>query len=201
VEKKGFTVWFTGLPFSGKKQLAGMLSARLESIGYKTKVLDSGKIRREYSQELGYSKAEVSRNIKRLCFECQMLTDNDVVAIAVTISPYKDLRDECRDRIKRYIEVFCDAPISVLKKRDTKGLYEKAEKGLIQDVAGISAPFEPPDKPEVFYQSDLESPQQGLFKLIATLEVLGYIEKQKRRVLTKEEEEMIRKRLKDLGYI
>lgn len=201
MEKKGFTVWFTGLPFSGKKQLAGMLAARLESIGYKTKVLDSGKIRREYNQELGYSKEEVYRNIKRLCFECQMLTDNDVVAIAVTVSPYKELRDECRDRIKQYIEVFCDAPISVLKERDTKGLYDKAEKGLISDVAGISAPFEPPDKPEVLYQSDREAPEQGLSKIITTLEVLGYIEKQKRRVLTEEEEDMIRQRLKDLGYI
>ena len=178
-----------------------MLSGKLESLGYKTKVLDSGKIRREYSRELGYSKEEVYRNIRRLCFECQMLTDNDVVAIAVTISPYKELRDECRDKINRYIEVFCDAPISVLKKRDTKGMYEKAEKGLIQDVAGISAPFEPPEKPEVFYQSDRESPEQGLSKIITTLDVLGLIEKQKRRVLTEEEEDMIRQRLKDLGYI
>lgn len=201
MEKKGFTVWFTGLPFSGKKQLAGMLSARLESIGYKTKVLDSGKIRREYNQELGYSKEEVYRNLKRLCFECQMLTENNVVAIAVTISPYKELRDKCRDKVMRYIEVFCDAPISVLKKRDTKGLYEKAEKGLILDVAGISAPFEPPDMPEVLYQSDRESTEQGLSKIITTLEVLGYIEKQKRRILTEEEEDMIRQRLKDLGYI
>ncbi len=199
--KKGFTVWFTGLPFSGKKQLAGMLAAKLESMGYKTKVLDSGKIRREYNQELGHSKEEVYKNVRRLCFECQMLTENAVVAIAVTISPYKELRDECRDKITRYIEVFCDAPIAVLKERDTKGLYAKAEQGLILDVAGISAPFEPPDKPEVLFQSDRETHEQGLSKIITTLEVLGYIEKQKRRVLTEEEEDMIRQRLKDLGYI
>lgn len=201
MEKKGFTVWFTGLPFSGKKQLAGMLSAKLESLGFKTEVLDSGKIRREYSRELGYSKEEVYRNIKRLCFECRMLTENNVVAIAVTVSPYKELRDECRRKIQRYIEVFCDAPISFLKNRDTAGLFEKAEKGLIRDVAGISAPFEPPDKPETLYQPDRESPEQGLSKIIATLEMLGYIAKQKRRVLTEQEEKMIRQRLKDLGYI
>ncbi len=201
MKKKGFTVWIIGLPFSGKKQLAGMLSAKLESIGYKNKILDSGKIRREYNHKLGYSKDEVYRNIRRLCFECLMLTENNVVAIAISISPYKKLRDECRHKIQNYIEIFCDAQISVLKSRDTTGLYEKAEKGLIQDVAGVSAPFEPPEKPEVHYRSDRESVEQALSKTIATLEMLGIIEKQKRRVITEKEEEMIRQRLKDLGYI
>jgi len=127
VKKTGFTVWFTGLPFSGKKQLAALLSTKLKSRGYKTKILDGGRIRREFNRKLGYSRDDVFQNIRRIAFECQMLTENDIVAIAVTISPYKELRDECRLKIKRYVEIFCDCPLEILKQRDRKGLFRKAE--------------------------------------------------------------------------
>jgi adenylyl-sulfate kinase len=201
MEYRGFTVWFTGLPFTGKKKLAGMLSAELESLGIKTEILDGGKIRREFNQQLGYSKKDVYQNIRRICFESKMLTEQDIVAIPVTISPYKDLRDECRRKIERYIEVYCSCPMEILKKRDTKGLFEKAEEGKIMDVAGISAPFEEPAKPEVVFRSDRESYELGLEKILSSLQMLGYISKVDNKVLTDEEEEMIRQRLKDLGYI
>ena len=197
----GFTVWFTGLPFSGKKQLAGMLAAELESVGWKVEILDGGKIRREYEKSLGYSKKDVISNIKRIGFECKMLTETGAVAIAVTISPYKAQRNELRDTIGRFAEVFCHAPMIILKKRDTKGLYKAAEKGETADVAGISAPYETPDKPEVDFDSSKESYEDGLATVLHTLQMLGYIEKIGGRILKEEEEDLIRKRLQDLGYI
>ena len=201
MKKQGFTVWIFGLPFSGKKQLASLLSAKLESLGCKTEILEGGKIRRQFDKKLGYSKEEVYQNIRRICYECKMLTENEVVAIAVTISPYKELRDECREKIGRYFEVFCDCPIEVLKERDTKGLYEQAEQGKLKNFAGISAPFEPPERPEVLFQSDRESTEQGLTKTISTLQMLGFTKKLEHDVLTDEEEELIRQRLKDMGYL
>ncbi len=199
--KAGFTVWFTGLPFSGKKQLAACLSAKLRGRGYKTKVLDGGRIRREFNRKLGYSREEVYQNIRRIAFECQMLTENGIVAIAVTISPYKELRDECRLKINRYIEIFCDCPLEVLKKRDSKGLYRKAEEKKLKDVAGVSAPFDPPEKPEIHLYSCEESLEQSLAKIIGTFEMLGFIEKSGSSILTEEEESMIRQRLRDMGYM
>ena len=129
MEQKGFTVWFIGLPFSGKKQLASMLSAKLESLGYHNEILEGGKIRREFEQDLGFTKQEIYKNIHRICFECRMLTENNIVAIAVTISPYQDLRDQCRKEIKNFVEIYCTAPLDVLKKRDNKNFYTSAEKG------------------------------------------------------------------------
>jgi adenylyl-sulfate kinase len=178
-----------------------MLAAKLESLGLKTELLEGGKIRREYNQSLGHSKEDVYHNIRRICFECKMLTGNDVVAIAVTISPYEELRDECREQIGRYIEVYCKCPIELLKERDKDGLYVKAERGEIPDVAGISAPYEEPEKPEVLFESDRESPEGGLAKIMSTLEMLGYIEKLPAKILSEQEEEMIRQRLRGLGYI
>jgi adenylylsulfate kinase len=199
--KKGFTVWFTGLPFSGKKALAKKLSQQLRAMGYKTKLLIGGDIRRHYEQGLGFSKEEVYQNIRRICFECQMLTDSDVVAIAVTISPFKALRDECRNKIGRFIEVYHKCPIDELKRRDTNNFFINAESGVIQDVAGISYPYEEPDKPEVLIHADQESEEQGLEKIIATLCMLDFVTETRESILSEKEEMNIRRRLKELGYL
>ena len=199
MNRKGFTIWFTGLPFSGKKQLASLLSAKLESFGYKSKILDGGKIRREFSQKLGYSREDVYNNIKRICFECQLLTESGVTAIAVTISPFKELRAECRRQIGRFIEVFCSCPLEILKERDSKGLYQKAERGEITDVAGISAPYEKPDDPDVLFESHRETPEQGLEKILKTLHRYNFIEEISPKVLSDEEERLIRQRLRESG--
>ena len=196
MKQKGFTVWFTGLPYSGKKQLAGMLSAKLQSIGIKNKILDGGTIRRQFDENLGYSKNEVYKNIRRICFECQMLTNNEVAAIAVTISPFRALRKECREKISAFIEVYCSCSIDVLKKRDVNRLYEKAERGEISDVAGISAPYEEPKNPDVTFASDRETPEQGLGKILHFLIQNHYIQESPKKVLTDEEEEIIRRSLR-----
>ncbi len=197
MSQPGFTVWFTGLPFSGKKQLASMLATRLESAGIATKTLDGGKIRREFSRELGYSKQDVYNNIRRICFECQLLTDSGIAAIAVTISPFEELREECRTQIGRFIEVYCCCPLELLKKRDTKRLYQKAERGEITDVAGISAPYEEPEHPDVLFHSDREPPEVGLGRILSALEERNFIEKSTPKVLSDEEEQIIRRRLRE----
>ena len=201
MDRQGFTVWFTGLPFSGKKELAKLLDNRLHAMGYKTELLIGGQIRRHYEQGLGFSKEEVYQNIRRICFECKMLTENDVVAIAVTISPFKELRDECRENIGRFIEVYHKCPIEELERRDTKGFFSSAESGEIDNVAGISYPYEEPDKPEVLIEADKESIEQGMEKIMATLYMLGYVTETRESILSEEEEAAIRERLKDLGYL
>lgn len=199
--KQGFTVWFTGLPFSGKKKLAAMLEAKLNSLGWTVEYLDSGKIRREFCPDLGYSREAVTQNIRRMCFESCLVMEAGAVAVVVCISPYEDLRKKCREKINRYVEVWCRASMDVLKKRDNKRLYERAEKGEIADVAGISAPFEEPQNPEVVFESEKEEYQTGLGKIMSTLQMKGYVKDIGQEVLTKEEEDLIKKRLQDLGYI
>jgi len=197
VERKGFTVWFIGLPFSGKKQLASMLSAKLESMGCHNEILEGGKIRREFDQDLGFTKQEIYKNIHRICFECRMLTENNIVAIAVTISPYQDLRDQCRKEIKNYVEIYCTGPLEVLKKRDNKNFYKRAEEGKIHNVAGISAPFDEPVGPDVIFRLDKDSFEKGLKNIIKTLQDRDLIPKKQKKILTDEEEKLIRQRLKN----
>jgi adenylylsulfate kinase len=193
----GFTIWITGLPFSGKKETGKVLAERLKMLGYKTSVLIGGQIRRRYEKKLGFSKEEIYKNIRRIAFECKLLTDNGVIAIAVTISPYRELREECRQLIGRFIEVYHKCPLEVLKKRDRKGLFEKAAQGKLQNVAGISTPYEESKNPEVVIHADKESPFDATGKILTKLKELGFLEKADHSVLLKQEEKDIRKILRE----
>jgi len=198
---KGFTLWFTGLPCSGKSALAKGVEEVLLERGMKVEVLDGDVVRTNLSKGLGFSKEDRDTNIRRIGFVCHLLTRNDVVAIGAAISPYRQIRDENRKLIGRFVEVYCKCPIEVLKKRDVKGMYRKAERGEIKNFTGVSDPYEEPLKPEVIVETDKETVEQSVDKIIRTLELMGYIPPEEREEYTKEEEKEIKERLRALGYI
>jgi len=198
---KGFTIWFTGLPCSGKSTLAEKVEEMLLERGMKVEVLDGDVVRTNLSKGLGFSQEDRDINIRRIGFVCHLLTRNDVVAIGAAISPYRQIRDENRRLIGRFVEVYCKCSLEELKKRDVKGMYAKAERGEIKNFTGVSAPYEEPLKPEVIVETDKETEEQSVEKIIRTLELMGYIPPEEREEYTKEEEEKIKERLRALGYI
>ncbi len=198
---KGFTLWFTGLPGSGKSTLAERVRDILLERGLKVEVLDGDEVRTNLSKGLGYSKEDRDTNIRRIGWVCHLLTRNDVVAISAAISPYRAIRDENRKLIGRFVEVYCECDIDTLKGRDPKGLYEKALKGEIQNFTGVSDPYEPPEHAEVVVDTANEDIDTSVQRIIATLEQLNYIPAGDGRGYSEEEEESIKQRLKDLGYI
>lgn len=198
---KGFTIWFTGLSGSGKSTLSAKIEEILLERGCKVEVLDGDVVRENLSKGLGFSKEDRDINIRRIGFVCNLLTRNDVVAIAAAISPYKAIRDENRRLIGRFIEVYCSCPIPVLADRDPKGLYKKALAGQIKNFTGVDDPYEAPDKPEVQVRTDIESVDESTFKILKTLEILGYLPKIEGEQYSPEEEAKVKQRLKDLGYI
>ena len=197
---KGFTVWMTGLPFTGKKAAAEALAKRLEALGYKTELLIGGAIRRIYDKDLGYSKQEIFKNIRRIAFECKMLSENGIVAIAVTISPYKELRLECRNLIERFYEVYFKCGIDVLKKRDSKGLFKKAEEGLVKNVAGISIPYEESDNVEMVVDAEKANSYEISNSIILGLIEQGFLEEADSSILLKKEEQDIRNILRKTWF-
>ncbi len=199
---KGFTLWFTGLPGSGKSTLAQRLEEILLERGMKVEVLDGDVVRTNLSKGLGYSKEDRDTNIRRVGFVCHLLTRNEVVAIAACISPYREVRDENRRLIGRFVEVYCKCPLEALRARDIKGMYAKAERGEIPNFTGVSDPYEEPLNPEVVVETDQETVEESVAKIVRTLELMGYIpgwaEEQE---YSPEEEEKIKQRLRSLGYI
>ena len=198
---KGFTLWFTGLSGSGKSTLAERVRDILLERGMKVEVLDGDEVRTNLSKGLGFSKEDRDTNIRRIGWVCHLLTRNDVVAISAAISPYKSVRDENRKLIGRFVEVYCQCDLDTLKDRDPKGLYEKALNGEIKNFTGVSDPYESPEKAEVVVNTASEDIDASVSKIIATLEQLSYIPATDGRGYNEEEEESIKQRLKDLGYI
>ena len=173
---KGFTLWFTGLSGSGKTTLAHAVAKVLRERGMnKLEILDGDVIRTHLSKGLGFSKEDRDTNIRRIAYVCELLTRNDVIAIAAAISPYKDSREYARKNISRFVEVFVKCPMDVLIKRDPKGLYRKAMAGEIEHFTGVSDPYEEPDDPEITVETDKESVDGSTNRIISILERMGYV--------------------------
>jgi adenylyl-sulfate kinase len=196
----GFTVWFTGLSGSGKTTIAEMLQQSLIRRGLKVELLDGDVVRQNLSKGLGFSKEDRDTNIRRIGFVCHLLTRNGVAAIGAAISPYKAIRDENRALIGNFVEVYVSCPLEVLTERDVKGLYKKAIAGEIPNFTGVSDPYEPPENPEVVVETDKETPEQSLQKILTKLEEMGYIPTEQTDY-SPEEEKKIEERLRSLGYL
>ncbi|HYV07788.1 MAG TPA: adenylyl-sulfate kinase [Blastocatellia bacterium] len=175
MERKGFTLWFTGLSGAGKTTLARIVEAELLSRGHRVEVLDGDIIRTNLSRGLGFSKEDRDTNIRRIGFVCNLLTRNGVVAIAAAISPYREVRDELRRDIGSFVEVYVKCPIDVLAERDVKGLYKKALAGEIKNFTGVDDPYEAPASAEVVVETDSELPDASAAHIIARLEELGLV--------------------------
>lgn len=173
--QKGFTVWFTGLPSSGKSTLARMLEPVIQQRGFHVEVFDGDEVRLRLSKGLGFSKADRDENIRRIAYCARLVTNSGGVAITCAISPYRAIRDEARREIGRFVEVFVRCPLETCVERDVKGLYKKALRGEIPNFTGISDPYEEPLTPEIIVDSHLETQEQSLKKIVRGLEQLGYI--------------------------
>src|SRR3954466_8647003 len=128
---QGFILWFTGLSGAGKSTLAGRLSEEFKRRGYKFEVLDGDEVRTHLSKGLGFSKEDRDTNIRRIGYVAHLLSRNGAVAITAAISPYRTIRDEVRQRIGDFVEVYVRCPLETLVARDVKGLYKKALAGEI----------------------------------------------------------------------
>ncbi len=199
--KKGFTLWFTGLSGSGKSTLAEMVEETLLERGLNVEVLDGDVVRTNLSKGLGFSKEDRDINIRRIGFVCNLLTRNGAVAIAAAISPYQVIRDENRNLIGRFVEVYVECELDTLVERDVKGLYKKALSGEIKNFTGVSDPYEVPEKPEIVVNSGTETAEESHDKILRTLELMGYIPSEDGAKYDASQEAEIKKRLKDLGYI
>lgn len=172
---QGCTVWFTGLPSSGKSTLACLLKEDLDRRNVPVEILDGDEVRQRLTRGLGFSKEDRDENIRRIAYVANLLSRNGVVAITAAISPYRMVRDEARDEIKQFIEIYVKCPLEVCIARDVKGLYRRALAGEIQNFTGVSDPYEQPLHPELVIEADQEGPEASLKRILAKLEDLGYL--------------------------
>jgi adenylylsulfate kinase len=145
----GKVVWLTGLPGSGKSSIAHAVEANLHRYGLQTVVLDGDNIRHGLCADLGFSIEDRNENVRRAGEVAKLFLAQGTIVFVALVSPIRSARDKVRQLIPAgdFIEVYCKCSIADCKKRDPKGLYEKAERGLISDFTGISSPYEEPLSP------------------------------------------------------
>ena len=175
MEQKGVTLWFTGLPCSGKSTIANAVAEELRQMGLKAERLDADVIRKHLWKELGYSKEDRDENIRRAAFLAKLLTKNGIIVLTSFISPYRELRDYARQEIGDFVEIYVRCPVEVCIQRDTRGMYKKALSGEIPNFTGVSDPYEEPLNPELVIESDKEPLEESVTKVITRIKELGYV--------------------------
>ncbi len=149
--QRGCVVWFTGLSGSGKSTIATALEAELIASGHAAYLLDGDNIRHGLNGDLGFTPEARVENIRRISEVAALFADAGLITLTAFISPYRADRRAARDKVTqtRFVEVFLDVPLDVCESRDPKQLYARARAGEIADFTGISAPYEPPESPEL----------------------------------------------------
>lgn len=175
MKQRGVTVWFTGLSGAGKTTITKAVEEVLRAKGYGLEILDGDVVRENLTKGLGFSKADRDENIRRIGFVANLLTRNGVIVLVSAISPYREIREEVRQKIGSFVEVFVNAPLEVCETRDVKGLYKRARSGEIKSFTGIDDPYEAPLNPEIECHTDKEELSESVEKVIKKLEELGYI--------------------------
>jgi len=203
LKHKGFTLWFTGLPCSGKSTLANLVAGELKRRERFVEILDGDEVRKHLTKGLGFSREDRDENIRRIGYVCYLLSRNGAIAIAAAISPYRAIRDEVRavHEPGRFLEVYVNTPLALCIERDVKGMYKKALAGEIKNFTGVDDPYEPPHAPELIIETASETDQQSAARILTLLEQLGLAEPAHEPPCSPEEAAKIRQRLARLGYI
>lgn len=171
----GFTVWLTGLSGAGKSTIAGRLERELRGYGREVEVLDGDVVRTHLSKGLGFSRDDRDTNIGRIAFVASLLTRHHVAVITAAISPYAEARRQAREQIGNFLEVYVRCSLEELIRRDVKGLYEKALRGELPHFTGVSDPYEEPEQPDVIVETDRETVEESVVKILAALRLRGYL--------------------------
>jgi adenylylsulfate kinase len=166
----GLTVWLTGLSSAGKTSIAKAAHHALVRRGYKVELLDGDLMREHLNKDLGFSKEDRNENVRRIGFIAQLLTRNGIIVLVAAVSPYRAARDEIRNRIGHFLEVYVSAPLEVCESRDVKGLYRQARCGAIQCFTGIDDPYEPPLAADLECHTDRETLEESTAKVVAAVE-------------------------------
>lgn len=196
----GFTIWFTGVPSSGKSTIASEVERILRGRGLKVENLDADDVRQNLSPDLKWSKADRDLNTKRLTFIAKLLSRNDVAVMIAAAASYREFRDRARREIDHFVEVWVKCSLEECKRRDPKGLYARGERGEVNDIEGWHQPYEEPLNPEAVLDTEQLSVEEAAAQVIAKLEEVGYLSSEE-SVYSEEDEAKVEERLKGLGYI
>ena len=169
---RSIVLWFTGLSGSGKSTLAHALEEKLFQKGCRTFVLDGDNVRHGLNSNLGFSEEGRTENIRRISEVSKLMLESGLIVMTAFISPFSKDRDEARNLISNddFIEIYCKASLEVCEARDVKGLYKLARAGEIKNYTGVDSPYEEPENPELTINTDRQTLDNSVSKILSFLE-------------------------------
>jgi len=171
-EHRSVVLWFTGLSGSGKSTLAHALEEKLFQKGCRTFVLDGDNVRYGLNSNLDFSESDRTENIRRISEVSKLMLESGLIVMTAFISPFNRDRNEARKLISNddFIEIYCKASLEVCEARDVKGLYKRARAGEIKNYTGIDSPYEEPENPELTLNTNDETLDNSVSKILSFLE-------------------------------
>ena len=175
--QKPVILWFTGLSGAGKSTIANMVESKLHLMGRHTYMLDGDNVRHGLNRDLGFTDADRVENIRRVAETAKLFVDAGLIVLVSFISPFRSERGMARDMVGdgEFLEIFVDAPLSVVEQRDPKGLYKKARAGEIKHFTGIDSPYEAPLKPDIRLDTTAAGADELADRIVDTLRKGGYL--------------------------
>ncbi len=177
LHRRGFCVWFTGLPCAGKSTLAKVLVELLTAAGRRVSLLDGDVVRTHLSKGLGFSRQDREANLLRIAFVASEIVRHNGVAVCAAVSPYRDVRGRIRAMFPegQFLLVYVDTPVEVCEARDVKGMYAAARRGLLKGFTGVDDPYEPPDDAEIVIRAAECGPEEGAAEIVNHLRLAGLL--------------------------
>lgn len=159
-------IWLVGLSGSGKTTLGREIARQWRGSAPNTVLLDGDELRELFQHDRGdapYTLEGRYLNAQRIVALCKLLDRQGINVVCCILSVFPDMRAENRRRFSRYFEVFMDASLDALRRRDVKGLYAAAERGDVTNVVGIDIPFERPIGSDMMIDTSGDTPDvEGL---------------------------------------
>ena len=168
-------IWLTGLSGAGKTTLALRLEHYFFCKGFKIFMLDGDNVRNGLCSGLSFTEDDRKENLRRVAEVSKLMLDAGLMIICAFISSNSDDRQSIKNIVgeDRFIEVYVNCSVEVCEKRDVKGLYAKARKGIIPHFTGVSAPYEAPVLPDIEVRTAKETIQESVEKIIKLVETLS----------------------------
>lgn len=162
-------LWFTGLSGAGKTTVALAAKEKLEEEGYRVLVLDGDVVRATFNCHLGFTDVDIKMNNELIVDMCLSNRNNIDIIFVPIISPYQESRQGAKVRLgKEFYEIYFNASLSVVSKRDIKGLYAKAQAGELRNMIGVASsnPYEAPANPDLRIDSGSEPVEVSVRRLL-----------------------------------
>ena len=170
VEKLYPSVWFVGMSGAGKTTISNCLLNYMKRKNIPSYKLDGDEFRQNISSDLGFSEKDRSENLRRARCVTKILHDLGIFTCVSLMNPFEKQRELTKEMFGvYYLEVFVEAPLDVLRSRDTKGLYKRFRQGEITNMCGLDSKFELPKNCDLILNTAENSEEECLHKLLGLM--------------------------------